>query len=195
MADRSVDFERMLADGLQRYAGQVRSRAPEAVVAQILAPPSSGRSHATGRGSLRMVAAFAVILLAVSGTAAGYALISRDSASRPATAEVNGLEYSAGFYRNLKLDPDDVAPYARLTRIDAGLLVEDSTAYAVRGVDPAQILVVKLVPGQGDDGGSFGEYAVLIRGAALSRGDSRALCPFLDPTHPHTVETCGEREP
>jgi hypothetical protein len=43
-----------------------------------------------------MVAAFAVILLAVSGTAAGYVFLSRDSASRPATAEVNGLEYSAG---------------------------------------------------------------------------------------------------
>jgi len=136
-----------------------------------------------------MVAAFAVILLAVSGTAAGYALISRDSASHPATAEVNGLEYGVGVYRNLVLDPDDVGPYARVTRIDGGLRLEDATAYAVRGVDPAQILVVRLVPGQGDDGGSYGEYAV------LSRGDSRALCPFLDPTHPHTVETCGGREP
>lgn len=142
-----------------------------------------------------MVAAFAVILLAVSGTAAGYVFLSRDSGMHPATAEVNGLEYSAGFYRNLRLDPDDVAPYARLTRIDAGLLLEDSTAYAVRGVDPAQILVVKLVPGQGDDGGSYGEYAVLSRGAVLSSGDSTALCPFLDPLHPHTVESCGEREP
>jgi hypothetical protein len=76
-----------------------------------------------------------------------------------------------------------------LTRIDAGLLLEDSTAYDVRGVDPAQILVVKLVPGQGDEGGSYGQYVV------LSRGGNRALCPFLDPAHPHTVESCGEGEP
>jgi hypothetical protein len=189
MADRSVDFERMLADALQRHASQVRSRTPEAVVAQVLALPSSGRTRPSGRGSLRIVAAFAVVLLAVSGTAAGYAFLSRDSGSRGATAEVNGREYAVAVYRNLNLGPDDVAPYAPLTGFDAGLALQDSTAYAVRGVDPAQILVVKLLPGQVDDGGSYGEYAV------LSRGGSRALCPFLDPAHPHTVESCGEEEP
>ncbi len=79
---------------------------------------------------------------------------------------------------------------ARLTAVsearqDSGFKTEGLTAYQVDDIDPRQVLVMKLIPGEHDDAGSIGDYLVLTRGDGYS-----LLCPYFHPGDPLAPAVC-----
>lgn len=96
---------------------------------------------------------------------------------------IGGTTYDLGVVRSIDLSG------ARLTAVGEArqdyFRTQGSTAYQVDDVDPRQVLVMKLVPGESDDGGSIGDYVLLARGDAYS-----LLCPYFQTGDPLAPSTC-----
>ena len=73
---------------------------------------------------------------------------------------------------------------------DGGFRTQESTVYQVDDVDPRQILVMKLVPGEYDIAGSIGDYLALVRGSGYS-----LLCPYFSQGDPLAPSTCDSAAP
>lgn len=131
-------------------------------------------SRAVAIGLLVLVLAVGAVVL--SGCTAGQG---------PATATVNGLTYDFGVVRSLRIEPADLTRYGEVTcHTDPGAypLAED-VAYALRGITPDEIVIVKWVPGLTDEAGPLGEWAMLSR-AVYS--EVQGLCAYFDPTSQYT---------
>ncbi len=137
-----------------------------------------------------LIASASVLLLVVVVAVASIGQMG----SSPARAHVGGVTlwginlggttYDLAVVRSIDLSA------ARLTAVgearhDGGLRTQGSTVYQVDDVDPQQILVMKLVPGEYDDAGSIGDYLVLVRGSGLS-----LLCPYFSQGDPLAPSTC-----
>jgi hypothetical protein len=97
---------------------------------------------------------------------------------------LGGTTYDLGVVRSIDLSA------ARLTAVgearqDSGFRTQGSTVYQVDDVDPREVLVMKLAPGERDDAGSIGDYIVLARGNGYS-----LLCPYFQPGDPLAPSTC-----
>lgn len=116
--------------------------------------------------------------------------------SSPATAQVGGLTvgginvggitYTVAVARRIDLREPRLTPIGE-ARQNSGFTTEGSTAYQVDDVDPARVLVMKLVRGEHDDAGSIGDYLVLVRG---DDGFS-LLCPYFHAGDPLAPRVCN----
>lgn len=148
------------------------------------------------RRSLRRLPMALVASVSVLALVAVVGLVSIDYAdSSPATAQVGGFSvgeinlggttYDISVARSIDLST------ARLTemgeaRQNSGFRTEGSTVYQVDDVDPGQVLVMKLIPGEHDGAGSIGDYLVLVRGNGFS-----LLCPYFQASDPLAPSECG----
>ncbi len=140
-----------------------------------------------------LVASAGVLALVV---VVGLASIGQDeSGSSPSSAQVGGVTvggftfggttYGISVARSIDLRN------ARLTAVgqareNSGFRTAGSTVYQVDDIDPEQILVMKLVPGERDDAGSIGDYLVLVRGNGFS-----LLCRYFEGGDPLAPLECG----
>ncbi len=177
-----------LALGLQIQAladAGAPARDPSAVVGAVLAKTPRSRMSLP----LALVASASVLLLVVVVAVASIGQMG----SSPARAHVGGVTlwginlggttYDVGVVRSIDLST------ARLTAVgearqDSGFRTQGSTVYQVDDVDPREVLVMKLAPGERDDAGSIGDYIVLARGNGYS-----LLCPYFQPGDP-LAPTC-----
>jgi hypothetical protein len=121
----------------------------------------------------------AVVGVAVAITLSATGLIQEDL--RSATARTGGLTYTIAVGRSIDLSGADLTPTGKATQ-DSGFVTEDATAYQVDQIDPRQVLIMKLIPGEHDGAGSIGDYLLLIRGDGFS-----LLCDYWalgDPSAP-----------
>jgi len=172
---------------LGRYVERhVPSRDAAGVASGVIAAPH--RSPTTSRRRLSLGLALAAVLVIVL---AGGALLTVTSGIgiRGTTAQVEGLPYDVGVARDLRVTEADISPYGEVSRqTGAGRCpFADTTAYALRGVDPTAALVVRWEEGLRDDAGSIGEYALLHRGVPDANS---GICAYFDPAsrrHPPGV--------
>lgn len=176
--------ERALVDRLNAYVrSAVHPRAPESVVNAVLAHRPLRR---VSFPRIFLMPAMAIVVVAMVGVVA-ISYLGVDRGSSPATAFVDGVEYNLAAARSLHLPSDVLEPYGSVTRLQADpAQFEDLTAYAVRGVDPATLLVMKLKPDARDDSGTLGEVFLLVRGPDAFRD----LCPYFDPASDATPRDC-----
>ena len=95
---------------------------------------------------------------------------------RGASADVAGFTYSVGAADDMNLPAAELQAYAPIDRIDIGpdwLL--DRTAYAIPGVDPGQVLVIKLRLDRSGPNAPQSDFMLLLRG----RDAIRLLCPYM----------------
>jgi hypothetical protein len=123
------------------------------------------------------VAAILVVLLVTIGAAI---LFGSPLGSRGTTASVGGLRYDVGVARSLQATSADLSPYGAVSPYtDPGAYpFVDDAAYALRGVDPRDALIVRWAADLRDDAGPLGEYALLTRRLA---GEIPGLCAYFDP--------------
>lgn len=153
-------------------------------------------SRAPHRSLMRLPAALVASagVLALVVVVGLFSIDYADSGSSPARAHVGGItvgEFNLGgttYVISVARSIDLSA--ARLTaidnaRLDGGFRTAGSTVYQVDDIDPAQILVMKLIPGEHDDAGSIGEYLVLVRGDGFS-----LLCPYVQVGDPLAPSEC-----
>jgi len=153
-----------------------------------------------GRSPRRSLRRLPMALIASVGVLALVAVVSLsidygDSGSSPARAHVGGITvgefnlggttYDISVVRSIDLSA------ARLTaignaRLDGGFRTAGSTAYQLDDIDPRQVLVMKLIPGERDDAGLIGDYLVLIRGDGFL-----LLCPYFPVGDPLAPSVCG----
>jgi hypothetical protein len=112
----------------------------------------------------------------------------QESGSSPATVDIRGLTYGVLVARTLDVEPDALSPFDSVNAGALTLPAAEGVAYQIAGVDPAEALVVPLVPGARDDSGPLGEFALLHRGSSLSN-----LC-HLFRQGPGTPEECQRSE-
>jgi hypothetical protein len=111
--------------------------------------------------------------------------------SRGATAEVRGASYSVGSADDVHLDDVVMSPYAALDRIDIGSdWLTDRTAYAIPGIDPAHVLVVKLRSDLSGPNTPQTPFLVLLRGSDAIL----LLCPYMTPVGAKPSVDCDEGE-
>ena len=103
-----------------------------------------------------------------------------------ATATVEGRQYAQSISRGLQINAADLMPYAIATRRSRSHETLDEQTYRLGGLDPTQVLVMKLVPGQADDAGSIGSFLVLFGGGF----DSALLCPYQPTSGPLRPAEC-----
>lgn len=163
-------------------------RDANAVVRAVVARPP--------RRSLRRLPMALAASVSVLALVAVVGLVSIDyNDSSPATAQVGGFSVGeinlGGTTFGISVARSIDLSNARLTemgeaRQNSGFRTEGSTVYQVDDVDPQQVLVMKLIPGEHDDAGSIGDYLVLVRGNGFS-----LLCPYFrvgDPLSPSECE-------
>ncbi len=178
-----------LALGLQIQAladAGAPARDPNAVVGAVLARTPRRRMSLP----MALVASASALLLVVVVAVASIGQMG----SSPARAHVGGITlwginlggttYDLGVVRSIDLST------ARLTavgeaRLDYGFRTQGSTVYQLDDVDPRQILVMRLVPGERDNAGSIGDYLVLQRGYSYS-----LLCPYFSQGDPLAPSMC-----
>jgi len=184
MRDELDAREQELSAHLRTYVAEaVVQRQPEKVVASVLA----SRPRSAFLLPRFPLVPLAALLVAVTVGAAAIGYLGTESASSPATAVVGGLEYQMAAARSLDLPSSALEPYGSATQIQADAALFDGlTVYAVRGVDPATVLVLKLMPDARDDAGSLGEVFLLIRGPDAFR----SLCPYFEPSNEATPRDC-----
>lgn len=188
MTETGVSEELSLGRQIRALADAGASaRDPSAVVHDVLARQPRRRI----RLPLALVASASVLLLVVVVAVASIGQMG----SSIARAHVGGITlwginlggttYDLAVVRSIDLSG------ARLTAVgearhDGGVRTQGSTVYQVDSVDPRQILVMKLVPGEHDDAGSIGDYLVLVRGNGFS-----LLCPYFSQGDQLAPSTCG----
>ncbi len=114
--------------------------------------------------------------------------------SSPTTAQIGGITvagitvgattYGVGAAPNINLSTARMTVFGE-ARQNTGFRTEGSTAYQVDDLNPQQVLVMKLIPGQHDDVGSTGDYLVLTRGDGYSQ-----LCPYFQAGDPLAPSVC-----
>ena len=186
MTENVSSEELALGARIRAYADAgAPAREPRAVVRAVVAS-SPGRLPGL---ALRLTASASALLLVV---VVALAAVSQTGIG-PARAHVGGITlwginlggttYDLGVVRSIDLSG------ARLTAIGEArqdyFRTQGSTAYQVDDVDPRQVLVMKLVPGERDDAGSIGDYVVLARGDAYS-----LLCPYFHTGDPLAPPAC-----
>lgn len=102
-----------------------------------------------------------------------------------ATAQVAGLEYVVTVARSFDLPDSDLQPYGR-AEVAPLFAFEDLTAHSINGVDPRQVLVMRLEPEQTDNAGPLGRFILLVRGP----GAFGAVCQYFDPSSDATPSEC-----
>ncbi len=126
--------------------------------------------------TLRILLAAAALLIAIS------------CASQGGTARVGDLDYEIGVARSLHVREADLEPYGEVSRhTPQAYSFAETTAYALRDVDPKAALVVPWAGDPHDDGGPIGEYALLYRDL---RQAIPAICAYFDPDHEATLTGC-----
>jgi hypothetical protein len=150
--------------------------------------PDDVLGHARAASSARRLfriapVAAAVVILLGAVVAAGVYL--GQTGLSVASARVDNLTYTTAVARTIHLSGVRLTPIGEVTQNTSGFPTEGTTAYKVDDVDPQQILVMKLVPGQHDDAGSIGDYLVLVRGNGFS-----LLCPYFAPADPLAPSVC-----
>jgi hypothetical protein len=95
------------------------------------------------------------------------------------TVRVNGRDYSVGVGRWLDEDALVLAQYGPITHANSG--VAEPIAYAIDGVDPEQILVMKAGSDERDDLGPTGPFMVLWGDLGTVPA---AICGYADPLDP-----------
>ena len=98
---------------------------------------------------------------------------------------LGGTTYDLGVVRSIDLSTVRLTAVGE-ARLDYGFRTQGSTVYQLDDVDPRQILVMKLVPGERDNAGSIGQYLALVRGSGYS-----LLCPYFSQGDPLAPSTCG----
>jgi len=177
--------ERALTDGLKAIAMAVKPRQPERVVEQVLVSRAPTFALGVPRRSAAIVTVALVFVLVIGAVSIGY--LNSQGASSLATATVGGVEYNLAAARNLNLPKGLLEPYGTATNIQVDADLFSGTAvFAIRGIDPASVLVLKLQPDARDDAGSLGEYFLLIRGPNAFR----SLCPYFDPSSETSPRVC-----
>jgi len=78
------------------------------------------------------------------------------------TATVQGRDYGVSVIRGIKLEAEDIAPFAPIDRATDPSIFLDRQAFSIKDVDPDTMLVVQLKPGLRDDAGPWGEYLGLM---------------------------------
>ncbi len=150
--------------------------------ARVAGPPRSRWSM-----PVRMATA-AVVVLAVGLTAVvGIRLVDRSSSgSSPAMAVVNGVDYSVGLARGMRIDAPELTPYGLVESGNVLQQFADRTAFSLNGLDPLAVLIVHAAPGLSDDGGPYGEY-LLLHGPEDAYPE---ICDFYEPGHPSSPTEC-----
>lgn len=166
-----VDVE--LTRSLRSYVRRaVTVREPDFVVAQVLSARSEGTRLRIPRWSAP--AAILVVLVALIG-AGGVAYLG--GGSEVATARVGGNTYYLAVARNLDVPSELLEAYGAATEIEFdAAAVLSPTVYAIRGIDPATVLLLPVTPGAQDDAGPLGEFFLLTNGANALR----SICPYFD---------------
>ncbi len=174
-----VEVAAMLGRYVERL---VPSRDAAGVARGVIAAPH--RSSTTSRRRLSLGLALAAVL-----AGGGLLTVTSGIGIRSATAQVAGLRYEISVARSLQVTADDLTPYGEVSRYTdpGGYPFADTTAYALRGVDPTAALVVRWEEGLSDDAGSLGEYALLYRN--LDDATS-GMCAYYDPASPATPTGC-----
>lgn len=114
--------------------------------------------------TLRILLAAAALLIAVSC-----------ANSRGVTARVGDLDYEVGVARSLHVREADLEPYGQVSRhTPQEYSFAETTAYALRDVDPQAALVVPWAGDPHDDSGPIGEYAPAVSRSSAS--DPGYLC-------------------
>lgn len=127
-----------------------------------------------------VVAAF--VLVSLSAECGG-------TASCPATARVDGRTYVLGIARHLRVEQGALVRFAPVTQRTGGDVTLDEDAYRLGEVDPAKVLVMKLVPGQGAE--ALGEYLLLVSDASAWS----LICPFFSADDNSRPPVCSEAPP
>jgi hypothetical protein len=159
---------------------ETRDRDPREVARVVIA-----RAERRRRGWLPFAAIAAT--LAVVGVVVALAMSSSviHYGSSPASARVRGLTYGISVARSIDLSEAELTPFGEATQ-NSGFLTEDGTAFRVDQLDPEQVLVLKLAPGERDDAGSIGNHLVLIRGDGFS-----LLCDYFAADDPLAPSVCN----
>lgn len=177
---KSMPSEAEVASAVKWYTSHVlHGRNPAAVAAETVTRGRSARTSVMRTPAL--LAAAAAVILVIGVTAVQFL---GQTGSRPATAEVGDLTYGVAAARSLQLTEADIRAYGEVVRFDSGLRIQDTTAYAIAGVDPEVALAVRLEPGARDNAGPLGDYALLVRGSYAP------LCKYFDPTSDATPAEC-----
>jgi hypothetical protein len=159
---------------------ETRGRDPDEVVRIAVAGARRPR-----RTWLRFAAGIAVLgIVGVAAVVAVSVLNPTNQGSSPATARVGGLTYAIAIGRSIDLSSAQLTPHDE-ARQDSGFVTADATAYQVDQLDPRQVLVMRLIPGEHDDAGSIGEFLLLIRGDGFS-----LLCDYWEPGDPLAPTVC-----
>lgn len=143
------------------------------------------------RPPLALVAAVSALLLVAVLAVASFGQMG----SSPATAQLGGITiggvdlggttYVVSVARSADLSNARLSAVGEV-RQNSGFRTVSSTVYQVDHIDPGQVLVMKLVPGEHDDAGSIGEYLVLVRGNGHA-----LLCPYFRDGDPLAPSDCG----
>jgi hypothetical protein len=187
MTENVSSEEFALGDRIRAYADAgAPARDPNVVVQAVIAGPPPRLA----RLPLRLIASASGLLLLVI---VAFAAVSQTGIG-PARAHVGGITlwginiggttYDLGVVRSIDLDG------VRLTAVGEAhqdyFRTQGSMAYQVDDVDPQQVLVMKLAPGERDDAGSIGDYVLLARGDAYS-----LLCPYFHAGDPLAPSECN----
>lgn len=86
--------------------------------------------------------------------------------------------------RNLTLQESDLSEIGEASRVNHPY-VEDTTVFAIEGIDPATAIAMRSAPGAADDLGPMGEWIVLYVDEY-----PQALCPFEKEGVPQPAEDC-----
>lgn len=158
--------------------GATQDRDPNGIVRAVVAHDDARRQ------SWLLPAAAASTLLALIVAVVAVPRLLNQEGSSPATAQVGGVSYSISIARSIDLSDAQLAPFASATQ-NSGFVTDGVTAYQVDDLDPAQVLAMKLLPGQHDDAGSIGSYLVLVRGRGFS-----LLCDYFADGDPLAPTVC-----
>lgn len=163
------------------------ARDPDAVARAAIGTPPGRRLM---RLPLGLVASASVLLLVAVVALASVG----GMGSSPATAQVGGVTlggislggttYYISVARSIDLSDARLSAIGE-ARQNSGIRTIGSTVYQVDDADPRQVLVMKLAPGERDDGGSLGEYLVLVHGNGFS-----LLCPYFRDGDPLAPPEC-----
>lgn len=187
-----LDREQELASRLNAYvSSSVRRRQPEQVVARVLARSAPRSGFRLPRLSVARAAVVLLLLVGVASIAflgSQGALPAEQGGARAAKAFVGGVEYLPAPGRSFSVPSGLLEPYGTATRVEVNPgWLDGTTVYAIRGMDPARVLVMRFKPGARDDAGvPLGEFLLLVRG----RGTWQSLCPYFDPASDAIPTVC-----
>lgn len=179
-------FEDRLAEGLRAASS---SPDVEWSTDRVVADAMGRGRQASNKWAIPLVgiafAAAAVLVIALIQTTPRPGSESGEGL-KPAGATVAGKDYLVSFARSLQVDPSQITPFAPVESTTEAAFMGELVAYTLDGVNPSVALVVPAAEGAADQGGSIGDYVLLVRG----NGAFAALCDYFDPASPATPDVC-----